>query len=399
MEIVKERAGNVTNVRVSGRLDNHWSRPFDDALDEVLREGARHVRLDLTGVSYLSSAAVDVLMKAYRETAALQGTLLLSAASDGVRNVLRLMELEDLLFGSPAAEVARRRTLSVPLPVASQRASYESRRLEEGRAVCRLVGDPSAREQSFSIDVERDLFALGVGALGSSHEECREIFGEFVAVGGSAAFMPTDGTSTPDYMSSSGAFAPQMQALYAIVFQGSPGHLLRFEASTPGGGVALNEIVRTCASLAGTPQFGLVMAAEVMGLMCVRLRQSPARGDGVQFDFPAVREWLSFTPEREHAGTSSVVVGFVSSSPSAAMRPFLRPVGDGFHGHFHAAVAAFHSLPRGAAIADVAGLAFQPRSVLSVVHLLRDRFTVEGGDSEFFRGTCWVFPIDSGDAP
>ena len=400
MEIVKERAGSAIHVKVSGRLDNHWSQPFDDALGAMIREGARHVRLDLSGVTYLSSAAADVLMRGYREAAALQGTFLLSAASDGVRDVLRRMELEDLLFGAPGAEVARRKTLSIPLPVASQRASYESRRLDEGWSQCRLVGGPSRRTESSAIDVVKDLFALGVGALGSSHDECRNMFGEFVAAAGSAAFMPTDGTSTPDYMISTGAFAPQVQALYAIVFRGSPGHLLRFEATVPGDGVPLSEIVRTCASLAGTPHFGMVMAAEVKGLKCARLRQSPARGDGVRFDFPAVREWLSFTPEREHASTSAVIVGFASSSPSAAMAPFLRPVSERIQGHFHAAVAAFHSLPRGAAIADVVAQAFQPRSVLSVVHLLRDSRAIEGAvDSEFFRGTCWVFPIDGGEAP
>ena len=384
MEIVKERSGGLLHLRLSGRLDNHWSQPLDDALEEVIREGARHMRLDLTGVSYVSSAGAGVLLKRYRDAAALQGSFQISAASDRVRETLRQMALEDVLFGAPGAEGARRKTLSVPLPVDSESASFESRAFEPARSECSMFESPAA------IAIHKDVYALGVGALGTSHDECRDLFGEFVAAAGSAAFMPTDGTATPDYMLSTGTLVPEVQALYAIAFRGAPSHQLRFEANTPDAGVPFSEIVRACVSLAGASKVGIVMAAEIAGLVCARLRRSPA-SENVRFDFPAVREWLSFTPEREFARFSSLVVGLVSTSPSE----LLRPISDEHHGHFHAAVTAFRSLPRGKLeIAEVVAESFQPRSVVSVVHLLRDSRAIEGaGESEFQRGACWVFPI------
>jgi len=406
VEIVKERTGNRLHLRLSGRLDNHWSQPLDDALEEVIREGARHVRLDLSGVSYLSSAGAGVLLKGYRDAAALQGSFQISAASDRVRETLRLMELDELFLGSSTEETARRGTLSIPLPLGSERASWESRVLGGRRSACVLVGDPArlsqapyAKEQAASVNIRSDVFALGVGALGASYDECRGFYGEFAAAAGSAAFMPTDGTPTPDYMSSSGSFVPRIRALYAIAFRGSPSHQLRFEASTPASTVPLSEIIQACASLAGTNAVGIVMAAEVAGLVSARLRRSPAESDAARFDFPAVREWLSFTPEREFARFSSVIVGVASASPSAAMRPFLRPVSDQHHGHFHAVVTAFRSLPRGKLeIAEVVAESLQPRGVFSVVHLLRDARPIEGaGESEFQRGACWVFPLAEGD--
>ncbi|MGH9423972.1 MAG: STAS domain-containing protein, partial [Thermoanaerobaculia bacterium] len=113
MEIVKERVGDVLCVRVSGRLDNHWSEPFEDAIEEMIREGAHHLRLDLTEVNYLSSAGVGVLMQAYRDTTELHGSFLISAASERVRSVLRLVDLESLLFESDAHDDAG----AVPLPL------------------------------------------------------------------------------------------------------------------------------------------------------------------------------------------------------------------------------------------------------------------------------------------
>jgi anti-anti-sigma factor len=398
MEIVKERSGPVLHLRLSGRLDNHWSQPLDDALDEAMREGARHMRLDLSGVTYISSAATAVLMNRYRDADALLGSLKIDEASDRVRETLRQMALEDPLFGTSRTDVSRQKTLSIPLPVESERASYESRALKETQARCAVVGDPSMRGQAKPIGIHRDSYVIGVGAFGSSHDECRDFFGEFVAAAGCAAFMPTDGTTTPDYMLRSNAFLPEVQALHAIVFRGSPSHQLRFEATTPDAAVPLSEIVRACISLAGTTHAGIVMEAEIAGLVCARLRQSPGRGDTVRFDFPAVREWLSFTPEREFARFSSLVVGVASSDPTVTLAPFLRRISDEYYGHFHAAVTAFRSLPRGhLEIGGIVSESFQPRSVLSVVHLLRDTRPIEGaGESEFQRGACWVFPIAEG---
>src|SRR3954453_6139982 len=91
MGIVKERSGGVVHLRLAGRLDNHWSQSLDEALYEVAREGARHVRLDFSGVTWLSSAGAAVLMKHHRETMALQGSFQISAASERARNTLRLM--------------------------------------------------------------------------------------------------------------------------------------------------------------------------------------------------------------------------------------------------------------------------------------------------------------------
>jgi anti-anti-sigma factor len=399
MEIVKERAGGVVHLRLFGRLDNHWSQSLDETLQEVAREGGRHMRLDFSGVTYVSSAGAAVLLKHHRDAAAIQGSLQITAASERARNALRLMGFVELLLAGSGTKAAPRRTLSIPLPLESERASYESRVLDGKKSELSLTGSPDLQAPSTPISIYRDVFALGVGALGANQEECGDLFGEFVAAAGGAAFIPTDGTATPDYMVSAVGLVPTVHALYAITFRGSPGYQLRFEANTPDAGVPLSDIVRAGASLAGTPTVGIVMAADIAGLVCARLRRSPGRG-AVSFDFPNVREWLSFTPEREFARFSCLVVGMASASPSASLAPFLRPVGDGYEGHFHALVTAFRSLPRGKLpVADVVSSWLQPRNVISVVHLLRDARPVEGaGESEFQRGACWIFPIADGGA-
>jgi anti-sigma B factor antagonist len=223
MEITKERSGGVVHVRLAGRLDNHWSQSLDEALYEVAREGGRHIRLDFSGVTYLSSAGAAVLLKHHRDATALQGSLQISAASERARTALRLMGFVELLLAGAGSDPARRRTLSIPLPLQSERATFESRELDGKKSELSLIGRPDLQAAPSPISVYRDVFALGVGALGANAEECRGLSGEFLGAAGGAVYMPTDGTATPDYMLSSVGLVPTVQALYAIAFRGSPG--------------------------------------------------------------------------------------------------------------------------------------------------------------------------------
>src|SRR3954468_22838937 len=180
LEIVKTRSGGIVHLRLMGRLDNHWSQSLDEVLHEVAREGARHVRLDFSAVTYLSSAAAAVLLKHQNEAMALLGSLQISAASERARNTLRLMGFVELLIAGAGTGASRRKTLSIPLPVESESATYESRVLDGKKSVCSVVGSPDLQQQASPISIYRDVFALGVGALGANGEECRDFSGEFV---------------------------------------------------------------------------------------------------------------------------------------------------------------------------------------------------------------------------
>lgn len=46
---------------------------------------------------------------------------------------------------------------------------------------------------------------LGLGAFGDDFEHCSDRFGEFLAISGTGAFQPTDGTNFPDYLIARGA--------------------------------------------------------------------------------------------------------------------------------------------------------------------------------------------------
>src|ERR1043165_4014402 len=184
MDIVKTPGEGVLQVRVKGRLDNYWSASFCEALDDMVREGAHHLRLELGEVNYLSSAAIGILVKYHQQVAKLQGTFVITEASDRVRTTLRMVGLEPILFGASPVESAAAAPASTQFATAS--ADCELYDLRAGASRCRFIGNPAALfdgafASSTTIPAGQNNFALGLGALGTSFDECEDMFGEFIA--------------------------------------------------------------------------------------------------------------------------------------------------------------------------------------------------------------------------
>ena len=205
-----------------------------------------------------------------------------------------------------------------------------------------------------------DAVALGLGALGPSFEECRGRFGEFLAVAGIAAYRPTAGTGRPDFEQSAGAFVPKVRMLYGLAFSARRAvFVARFDArgggpsSTASSSVPLSQIALACLDLAVTDTVGLIIAGETEGLVGAALRRSPAGipGGVDPFAHPAVRDWLSLTPEPEHSRCTALVAGVATREKNPALVPFVRPVSNGcspaLQGHFHAAVVPYRPLAGG----------------------------------------------------
>jgi len=103
---------------------------------------------------------------------------------------------------------------------------------------CRVMGNSSPLERGeyreanmTAVSFPEATFGLGLGAFGSDFADCRDRFGEFLAVAGAAGYLPTDGASAPDYLLSAGSFVPEVRVLYGIRCEGQFAQLARFEAA------------------------------------------------------------------------------------------------------------------------------------------------------------------------
>src|SRR4030095_16978101 len=103
MEITQQKAGQFTELVIRGRLEGYWADHLTSALEDVVRGGADHVRLNLAGVSFISSLGIRVLMKVYQQLNGINGTLVVSNPSEPVKRVLEMMHLGKLLISESVA--------------------------------------------------------------------------------------------------------------------------------------------------------------------------------------------------------------------------------------------------------------------------------------------------------
>ena len=422
MEVARRVQTGYVDLAVSGRLDSYWADHLDTAISEIVREGHYRVQIDLSATTYLSSAGVAVLMKHYKRLMRLNGLLQVTQMSEPVRLVLEMSRLTPILVAQTALTPDRVAT-TIGRWLEKGGGLFEIVELDpNGSLAYRTIGNPGSLaapdgQRGYEVTCTNSMFVLGIGAIGKTFEDCRDRFGDLLGVGGAVVYQPADGSNVPDYLvgergegaSEHGlsSAAPDARMLYGLACEGSFASLARFMSSGNAGVINLRIVAEACLEMSGGAAAGVVIVAEVAGLVGAALKQSPfvaasngaSGGAGGFFAHPRVRERLTFTAERAFARNVSLVAGVVARPDAAIDTSQLRPL-DGTSsllGHFHAAAFPFLPIRKGRIdLHETVTALFESERVLGVLHLLHDDRAVSGaGANEFVRGACWTAPIRS----
>lgn len=409
MRIDVTRETGSAHLHLQGRLDREWAEHLSYTLENLLQTGVRSVILDFSGVTYVSSAAIRVVTRWQQELALLRGNVQVTSLLPPVRETL-LVAGWDPGFDStetPAFSTRdlRRSSWQATADIATSGQYELSSCLPVGTLVCRLHGNPGQLVQApigpgdcSVVAFPDSTFGLGVGAIGSSYEECHGRLGELVAVAGCVAYFPTDGARKADYLVSSGRVAPRAVLASGLTCEGGFSKLVRFSTQAEAEAVPLSELAATGLKAVGGGVAGMVIAAETAGLAGAKLRRSPASDAApVRFEVPALREWLSFAPQRTYPKATTLIVGVVARAPKGPIAQHLRPLegSDGLYGHFHAAVFSYYPLPQRTVELSVLleGL-FANHELRDVLHLVSDNRDTGGvEESALVRGVGWIAPI------
>jgi anti-anti-sigma factor len=424
MKMVTAHVGSSALVRLTGRLDGEWSRHLSDTLDELLRDGLRSVVLEMSQVDYVSSPGLNVLGQRYRDFSALRGELRISAPSPAVLQALTAAGLlEHLLLlpgdtrvaggpGRPSASFVgpsgefTGEAWQVPA-MAGPAGDYEtSRRNEAGALGCVVVGRPDGFARGYDAADSRivhfpaSVFGIGLGAIGESFDDVRARFGELLAVGGTVAYLPTDGGFAPDWIAARGDTAASAVLGAGLVCDGSFSNLIRFRPQPGAAGVPLTELAEVALATSGVEAAGLVIAAEASELVTAIVRRSPAALEApLGFDADEMREWLGFSPERATGRRTALIAGVVARAPVESLAGFLRALGPqgSVVGHFHAMIFEYRPVPqRTVSLRALVDKLLETQPLQAVGHVVFDDRGAEGaGDNTLVRGLCWTGPITS----
>lgn len=413
MDIVIQRHPRDDGVAlaVSGRLDAESSDELRHAVAAEIRRGLPAITLDLSAVSFLSSAGISALFEAQRDARGAGGECLITTASEPVRKVLQLTRLDRVLMQSADLVAA------TPPPTPTARRDVEVggvRLVDLGNPpprplACRLHGATAVLSTPSSIRhrlrVPAGTFAIGIGgvadadALGSA--------GEMVAAGGTVYHRGPRPFAAVDYLAGGGDLVAEADILTGLSWDGSPGGHAGFEPvdEENRNAVGLDDLAAAILSTSDADTLAIVVAAEIHGLVGAELIRPLSEASADDHPLVGLREvvarWLCFSREPVHAGRTALVVGVIGRA--AAVRGHvaesLAPLGSSdIVGHCHAVVFPHRPIRRAAGNLPALLTDLSASEPIAVMHLVTDERPVLGrGTSGFVRGACWFAPIAFGE--
>jgi len=415
MQIETKIIGECAILSVSGRLDASWAEHFHGTVQETIRDGHHHVRIDASGLDYLSSAGIRSLLRIQRELAAVKGSFGIIRAAGFVADTLRLSGLEQLMVSASELSDAETSGRADRAPVDAVQSvtgiRFETHLLAaQGEITVRSAGrwntwSPVLNGDAEEISFPKTVFGLGIGAPGKDADAARPRFGEFVAAAGHVAWLPGDGSDTPDYLEQAERFVPGLHVIQALTGEGDFSHLIRFSPEEKGDCLSLSDLFLRILQTTRSNAAAMVGLAEVEGLVGTALSRSPGliQASDHPCDFPEMRNWLSFSGERIHRQAQALVVSFLSRDTSPIPVSQLSPLTSRpeLRAHTHAVILPYRPLQQGVPDLEPAVRSlFEDNGPIGLLHLIEDgRPAVGLGQSAFIRGACWCAPLHAEKEP
>ena len=415
LTINREEMSGYILFHLNGRIDAHWSKYLDEALDNALRDREYNIALDMKDVEYLSSLGIRSLIKYSKLVKGVNGIFGITECSPTVSTVLNMVGLATVLQWKNPEKLPEEKKLH-DISFDAENFNFKISRIEgadeAGNLTCSIMGNPEklttgfAQEDCKSEAFGSGRYGLGLGAIGSGFDDCQARFGEFAAFGNAVAFMPSGDVNTPDYMLTEGKLIPNIKMLYGILLEGQFSNFVRFSPIVQGKSISLSTLIEQISKNTGMSEFAMIMMAESTGMVGAALKRSPVIIKNQElFSFPEVKENLNLTTEPEYSGEISFSISVITSDPDSKLNKMTRAViplksrSEGIsvlRHHTHSAIFGYRPITKSELnIDDAVKTLFDEGKIYSLLHLINDRRDATGaGESEFSQGVCWIGKIE-----
>lgn len=106
MEIQTNQEGKVITVSLNGRLDGTTAGKLEAAFGELVENNHRHYIFDFSGLEYISSAGLRVILGAAKKLKVLQGRMVLAGLNENVKEVFEMAGLHTIFEIVPTCHEA-----------------------------------------------------------------------------------------------------------------------------------------------------------------------------------------------------------------------------------------------------------------------------------------------------
>jgi anti-sigma B factor antagonist len=94
-------AGSVNIFRLKGEIDLHVSAGVESSLGSIIAKRPEHVVVDFSGVTFIDSSGLAVLIKAMQDVKEYGGKLTLARINDNVRSIFEIARLDQVFLIDP----------------------------------------------------------------------------------------------------------------------------------------------------------------------------------------------------------------------------------------------------------------------------------------------------------
>src|SRR5215471_1030314 len=200
MQITHHPSADHLALELCGRLDANWAEHVGHVIETAVRAGSHHILLNFARVDYVSSAGIRVLLKHYKQLKSVTGTLRIVQPSQGALSIIKLAGLEALLIAPEPASATQQSGTAMASRVEMEHLVFDNYEQQHGAFLSgALVGHPEKFPSGTLSETDcvrwafpSETVGFGLGAFGNDYNDCRNRFGEFLAVGGAAITLPTD---------------------------------------------------------------------------------------------------------------------------------------------------------------------------------------------------------------
>lgn len=98
MELQFEREGKRLTVRLFGELDHHYAEQARAEVEQhILQELTRELVIDVSGLRFMDSSGIGMVLGRYRTMQALGGSMRITGAEGTVDKLLRMAGIDKLM--------------------------------------------------------------------------------------------------------------------------------------------------------------------------------------------------------------------------------------------------------------------------------------------------------------
>lgn len=114
MKIHEQRQEDAWIFHIDGRLDSNTAPELESTVFLAIEKGARRMVIDFEALAYISSAGLRVILKTAKDLKRLDGSLVLCAMQDYVREVFEISGFDTFLPIVPTTGEALRQVSRPP---------------------------------------------------------------------------------------------------------------------------------------------------------------------------------------------------------------------------------------------------------------------------------------------